>query len=202
MGGTVRLITNQPDPTAYHASVESILSGTDGGSFNHDVNIMVNMPLVEDKLAFRIIGAENYTSGWIDRVVSYPFPVVTDNGTLRGDVQDAPIQAQYPGSNAYQAYAARATVLWQPTPNLSITPSFFYETSKQQGPNAYDSVSATDNAPGVGLAHYEVFNIAEPLTDEIKIVSVGFGPPAVRARGALRSAETGGEMDGGRRLGG
>ena len=33
MGGTVRLITNEPDPTDYHASAESILSGTDGGSF-------------------------------------------------------------------------------------------------------------------------------------------------------------------------
>jgi len=172
MGGTVRLITNQPDPTGFHASAESALSGTDGGSFNHNDNLMVNIPLVEDKLALRIVGSENYTSGWIDRVVPSPFPLVSANGSVRGDVQDAPVQAQYPGSNAYQLYAVRATLLWQPTPNLSITPSFFYETSKQNGPSAYDSVSATDSAPGGGMAHYEVFDIAEPLTDEIKIYSL------------------------------
>ena len=172
MGGTVRLITNQPDPTGYHASAESVLSGTDGGSFNHTDNFMVNTPLVEDKLALRIVGSENYTSGWIDRIVSNPFPLVSDNGSVRGDVQDAPIEAQYPGSNAYQLYGVRASLLWRPTPNLSITPSFFYETSKQQGPSAYDSVSATDSAPGGGMAHYEVFDIAEPLTDEIKIYSL------------------------------
>ena len=172
MGGTVRLITNQPDPTGFHASAESTLSGTDGGSFNHDDNFMVNVPLVEDKLGLRIVGTENYTSGWIDRIVPDPFPLVQDNGTVRGDVAAAPIESQYPGSNAYQLYATRVTLLWQPTPNLSITPAFFYETSKQNGPSAYDSVSATDAAPGAGLAHYEVFDIAEPLSDAITAYSL------------------------------
>src|ERR1700761_8090931 len=101
MGGTVRLITNQPDPTGYHASAETTLSGTEGGSFNHVNNIMVNIPLVEDKLPLRIVGSENYTSGWIDRIVAFPFPLVSGGGTVRGDVQDAPIEKQYPGSNAY-----------------------------------------------------------------------------------------------------
>jgi outer membrane receptor protein involved in Fe transport len=172
MGGTVRLITNQPDPTGYHASGETVLSGTEGGSFNHAENLMINLPLAQDKLALRIVGTENYTSGWIDRIVPADFPLVSDNGTMRGDVAASPIAEQYPRSNAYQLYAVRASLLWRPTPDLSITPAFFYETSKQNGPSAYDSVSATDNNPGAGLAHYEVFDIAEPLTDEIKIYSL------------------------------
>jgi outer membrane receptor protein involved in Fe transport len=172
MGGTVRLITNQPDPSGYHASAETTLSGTEGGSFNHDENFMVNIPLVPDKLALRIVGTENYTSGWIDRIVADPFPLVSPTGTVRGDVAAAPIEAQYPGSNAYQLYGARVSLLWQPTPNLSITPGFFYETSTQNGPSAYDSVSATNSAPGGGLAHYQPFDIAEPLTDQIRIYSL------------------------------
>jgi outer membrane receptor protein involved in Fe transport len=40
MGGTVRLITNQPDLKEFHASVQSILSGTDGGNFNHNDNFI------------------------------------------------------------------------------------------------------------------------------------------------------------------
>jgi iron complex outermembrane recepter protein len=174
MGGTVRLLTNQPDPTAYHVSAESILSGTEGGSFNHDDNIMANIPLVEDKLALRIVGTENYTSGWIDRVVpeTGTFPLVTDGGTMRGNVGAAPIAEQFPGSNAYQIYAVRASLLWAPTDNLTITPAFFYETSYQNGPSAYDSTSATNANPGAGLAHFEVFNIAEPLTDELTAYSL------------------------------
>jgi outer membrane receptor protein involved in Fe transport len=172
MGGTVRLITNQPDPTAFHASAESILSGTDGGGFNHDNNVMVNMPLVSDKLALRLVGTENYTSGWIDRIVAGNFPQVDSTGTVRGNVAAAPIEKQYPGSNDYQLYAARATLLWQVTPNLTITPSFFYESSRQNGVSAYDSVSATNQAPGAGLAHYQPFDIAEPLTDRFAAYSL------------------------------
>ena len=172
MGGTVRLITNQPDLTGFHASAESTLSGTEGGSFNHNDNVMVNIPLVEDKLALRVVGSENYTSGWIDRVVAYPFPSVDSTGTIRGDAAAAPAVKQYPGSNAYQLYATRVSLLFQPTPDLTVTPSFFYETSKQNGPSSYDSVSATDSAQGGGLAHYQPFAIAEPLTDKLAAYSL------------------------------
>src|SRR5580700_7261624 len=44
MGGTVRLITNQPNPSAFDASAEVMASGTDGGGFNHKDNLMVNLP--------------------------------------------------------------------------------------------------------------------------------------------------------------
>jgi outer membrane receptor protein involved in Fe transport len=172
MGGTVRLITNQPDPTGYHVSGESVLSGTDGGSLNHKVNFMANLPLIDDKLALRVVGSEDFTSGWIDRIVASPFPLVDPTGTIRGNVGAAPIQSQYSGSNAYQLYATRISLLYRPTPNLTITPSFIYESSRQNGPSAYDSVSAVNAAPGAGLAHYMPFNIPEPLTDIFRAYSL------------------------------
>jgi outer membrane receptor protein involved in Fe transport len=172
MGGTVRLIMNQPDPSGYHASAETTLSGTEGGSFNHKDNVMANLPLVQDKLALRIVASENYTSGWIDRVVASPFPLVDSTGTIRGNVAAAPVTKQYPGSNAYQVYSTRVSLLWKPTADLTITPAFFYESSKQNGISAYDSVSATNQSPGAGLAHYQPFDIAEPLTDSFTAYSL------------------------------
>ena len=169
MGGTVRLITNQPDTSSFQASAQSTLSGTDGGGLNHTENGMLNIPLT-DNLALRLVGTENFTSGWIDRIVANPFPVVSYDPVTtiatRGDVRDAPVQAQYPGSNAYELYSTRASILWTPLANLTVTPSFFYETSKQNGANAYDS------APNIKNAHYQPFDIAEPLTDEIAIASL------------------------------
>ena len=93
MGGTVRLITNQPNLTQFQSTAQSVLSGTDGGGFNHKDNLMVNLPLIDDTLALRLVGTEDYTSGWIDRIVADPFPLVGGDpeGTVRGDVQDAPI---------------------------------------------------------------------------------------------------------------
>ncbi len=167
MGGTVRLISNQPNLSEFQSSAQSVLSGTDGGGFNHKDSLMVNLPLSSDTLALRVAGTENYTSGWIDRIVADPFPLAVGNpvGTVRGDVRDAPIVAQYPGSNAYQTYAARVTLLWKPTENISVTPSYFHTTSTQNGISAYDSDPGT-------LAHYQPFDIAEPLTDSLTAFSL------------------------------
>jgi outer membrane receptor protein involved in Fe transport len=167
MGGTVRLITNQPNVSQFQSTAQSVLSGTDGGGFNHKDNLMVNLPLIDNTLAVRLVGSEDYTSGWIDRIVVDPFPLPggTPVGNVRGDVLDAPVSKEYPGSNAYQIYAARATVLWKPADNISVTPSFFHETSTQNGISAYDSDPGT-------LAHYQPFDIAEPLTDSLTTYSL------------------------------
>jgi iron complex outermembrane receptor protein len=175
MGGTVRLITNQPNLSQFQSTAQSVLSGTEGGSFNHNDNLMVNLPLINDTLALRVVASENYTSGWIDRIVADPFPLAGGNpdGNVRGDVLDAPVEKQYPGSNAYQIYAQRATLLWQPMESLSVTPSFFHEGSTQNGISAYDSDPGT-------MAHYQPFDIAEPLTDSLTAYSlnVNYSLPA------------------------
>jgi len=167
MGGTVRLISNQPVLTEFQGSARSVLSGTDGGGFNHKDSLMVNLPLIDDRLALRVAGTENYTSGWIDRIVADPFPLAGGSpaGTVRGDVESAPIVKQYPGSNAYQTYAARVTLLWKPTDNLSVTPGYFHTTSMQNGISAYDSDPGTQ-------AHYQPFDIAEPLMDSLTAYSL------------------------------
>ncbi len=189
MGGTVRLITNQPELTRFHMSAQSILSGTEGGGFNHANNVMVNIPLVPDELALRLVGSETYTSGWIDRIVASPFPLPSVNGATRGDVQDAPVEKRYSGVNDAQAYAVRATLRWEPTDALTITPSFFYQTSKQHGISAYDSDPGT-------LAHYQPFDIAEPLTDRITAFNLnltysfdGFDVTSSTARWNRRSTQ-------------
>ena len=181
MGGTVRLITNQPDPSGFDATAEGMLSATDGGAgLNHKENAMVNIALA-DTLALRIVGTEDHTSGWIDRIVIAPsdFPQATPignaegvDGTTRGAVQSAPIASRYPGSNANLMYGLRVSALWQPMASLSITPAFFYETSRQNGPNAYDSVSNGIGIPGFGEAHYQPFDQAEPLKDRIAVYSL------------------------------
>jgi|HubBroStandDraft_1064217.scaffolds.fasta_scaffold34430_1 iron complex outermembrane receptor protein len=159
MGGTFKLIFNQPDLTQFQGSAQSTLSGTEGGGFNHNDNIMLNIPVVQDKLAIRIVATEAYTSGWIDRIVETPFPLVSANGAVRGDVLDGPDQQQYPQSNADQYDTLRGIILWKPTKRLTITASGDYMGDNQTG------ISAFDQFPG-NLAHYEVFNIPEPKTDK------------------------------------
>lgn len=162
MGGAVKLTTVAPDPSELNGSIQAILSGTRGGGFNHTENFMLNVPLVQDTLALRIVGTQAYTSGWIDRIVANPFPVATDGGATRGTVQDAPVEASHKNSNADQQYNLRMSLLWTLTPQLTITPGIYDFTSYQAGISAYDST------PGKEV-HYQPFDIAEPMTDRIRI---------------------------------
>lgn len=164
MGGTVRLIANTPDARAFAMSAQTTLSGTEGGGFNHAVNGMVNIPLVQDQLALRVVGTENHTSGWIDRVVAGDYPTGSPNGAVRGDVANAPVEQRYKGVNRNQLYGFRASLLWQASDNLSITPMVMVQRNRQDGVSAYDSDPGTQ-------AHYQPFDIAEPATDRIFIAS-------------------------------
>lgn len=165
MGGSVRLITAPPDTSGFSASVQSILSGTEGGGLNHTNNVMLNNVLVPDTLALRFVASEAHTSGWIDRVVSNAFPVVSNNGATRGDVLAAPVSAVHAQSNAAQQYNLRLNLLWKATPQLTVSPGLYYFTSRQDGISAYDSTPGTQ-------AHYQPFDIAEPMTDRITIGTV------------------------------
>ena len=116
MGGTIKLVTNQPDPHAFAANVEVIGSGTTGGGgFNHTENVMLNIPLMQDVVALRLVGTDKYIDGWIDRKVLNPFPVEVNNSTARGDVAGAPVAQDIRHSNTERLQAGRATLLIQPT---------------------------------------------------------------------------------------
>jgi iron complex outermembrane receptor protein len=165
MGGTVKLLTNQPNLADFQASGESILSGTKGGSFNYNDSGMLNLPLVDGKLALRIVGTEFYNSGWITRIVANPFPLPSPNGEFRGNVAAAPIQSEYPNSNWEQLSGARVTLLWKPTDEFTISPAFMYQYMYAAGVSAFDSTPGTET-------HYEPFNVPEPMDDRIDIYSL------------------------------
>src|SRR5580658_3286874 len=56
MGGTIRMITNQPELNTTELSSQLRGSGTDGGGGNSAVNVMGNLPLVTGTLALRVVG--------------------------------------------------------------------------------------------------------------------------------------------------
>src|SRR5581483_4042962 len=100
MGGTIKLVTNTPDPRQLGANVELIGSGTDVGGFNHTENGMLNLPLVQDYAAVRLVLTDKHISGWIDRDVLFPFPTEVDNSTQRGNVAAAPGVQRFSESNS------------------------------------------------------------------------------------------------------
>jgi outer membrane receptor protein involved in Fe transport len=169
MGGTIKLIPNAPDVTAFASSVQTIFSDTDGGGFNHDENAMVNLPFAAGTAALRIVGSAAHESGWLDRIViaNGDFPLETGNNTVRGNVLAAPVAATYRGVNDEDLKGVRVSLLWRPTDRLSLTPSFFYQDISQNGPNYIDSDPGTN-------AHYQPFDVSEPFSDQFRLSSLRF----------------------------
>jgi len=64
--GTIRIITNKPDPTKFSASYD-VQFDTTRGDFGHVVEGYVNVPL-SDKVAIRLVGFEEGDPGYIDNV--------------------------------------------------------------------------------------------------------------------------------------
>ena len=82
MGGTVRLITRQPDLDEHSVSGHGILSTTRRGGANGTADGSVNIPLVTDVLGVRAFGFWDYQSGVFTRIPSANAPVqfpVKDN---------------------------------------------------------------------------------------------------------------------------
>jgi outer membrane receptor protein involved in Fe transport len=172
MGGTIRLITNQPDSRRLSVNAQTVFSDTDAGGFNRAENGAINLPLIEDKAALRIVYSDSHDAGWIDRVVLNPFPLPTNPdpncgpfyGCTRGNVLAAPVQAKYRNVNDLQTTGARATLLFQPTERLSIEPMVLYQHQSAGGLSTFDTVPGT-------LAHYQPLDQAEPISDNFFLYS-------------------------------
>ncbi len=66
--GTLRIITNKPDPTKFDAFADVTMNSVNGGDTGYDVAGMVNIPLIDGKLALRIVGFTAKEAGFIDNV--------------------------------------------------------------------------------------------------------------------------------------
>jgi iron complex outermembrane recepter protein len=142
MGGTVRIITAQPNVDALSGQVHSSGSYTEHGSWNELAEADVNVPL-SNTIAFRASGYYQFDSGWFDKYIG------PESGT--------PTQIERNvGSDLY--YGGQVALRFQPIPGLSITPRLMFQETDQDG-NPYATYY-----PG-NLIQREVFNIAEGGTD-------------------------------------
>ncbi len=108
MGGAIRIVTHQPDFEELEGRVAAKLSSTGDGGQNYEVNAMINVPLVENTLAARIVAYDTDDEGYIDNV-----------GLGVDDINDR------------QKSGVRAALRWDTTDDLSITASYLYEKAEQ-----------------------------------------------------------------------
>ncbi|MGD0491640.1 MAG: TonB-dependent receptor [Steroidobacteraceae bacterium] len=167
MGGTVRVLTNQPQLGTLEGSAQATGSDTEGGSGNGSANLMMNFP-ISDTLAARVVLSYLYRSGWIDNITVHPFPVTLGVPTF-GNLAAAPVTNVYHDANDETLYGGRTSLLYKPSEDFSILAEAFTQSLHTGGYDLLDG-TATDAGPAtVYDAHYEAFPIREGIRDDISI---------------------------------
>lgn len=151
MGGTVRLITNQPDASDLSGYLHLVGSSTEHGGDNGQVDGAINLPVVKDRLALRINAYDDYESGVFDRVASAGAP--TDYGTHSGVGS-----AHHDGGSI----AASLTLL---DDKLTLTPRYMFEDMREDG-HPYADITAGN------FTQYRLFNMDEPGSESWKLYSL------------------------------
>jgi iron complex outermembrane receptor protein len=110
LSGALRILTRSPNLNQFDASALVDLGHTpDGDGLRQRYNGMVNIPLVEDKLALRIVGFHRNEEGFIDNI-----------GLNREN------------SNTLKDSGGRAVLLWAPTERLRVKLLGSYEDSQPE----------------------------------------------------------------------
>jgi iron complex outermembrane receptor protein len=68
--GAIRYITNKPKLDQFEGKAEAQYGVTSGGDPNGSFNAVLNVPLVKDKLAVRVVFYDDHQGGYIDNVPS------------------------------------------------------------------------------------------------------------------------------------
>lgn len=143
--GTLRVITNKPDPSGFSASVRAGVHSVDDGGTGNTIEGHVNAP-IGDSAAIRIVGWSRNDAGWIDNVAG--------TRTFRGNEDTNPASQTYCGDpvdcsldditidnadrakkdyNTLDTVGARAALRIDLGDNWTVTPTLMYQKSESEG---------------------------------------------------------------------
>ena len=168
MGGTVRVLTNEPKLNTFEGSVQGTGSYTDGGGGNGSGDLMLNFPL-GDTMAVRLVLSDTHRSGWINNNTVQPFPISLPTTTLTGNPTTLPVTNVYRDANDLTLYGGRISLKYQPSDDFSILAFAMTNSLHLGGYDLFDG-TPTVQLPGIVYpAHYEAFPIREGVRDDISI---------------------------------
>jgi outer membrane receptor protein involved in Fe transport len=119
--GTIRYVTNKPDPSGYSSQVDVEVGTTKGGEESYDVSGHVNIPL-GDNFAIRAVGFYAREGGYVDNVPGLNLSGTSDNADV--------VEEDW---NDYEATGGRLAALWQISPQWDASLSFVSQYSDTNG---------------------------------------------------------------------
>jgi len=159
--GTLRVITNKPDPSGFSSSISLGANSVDQGGTGYTVEGYVNAP-IGDSAAIRLVGWSRNDAGWIDNVLgSRTFPGIEDPAicALAGlpcsadDITLTNTDKAKKDYNTLDTIGARVALQVDLNDNWTVTPTLMYQKSESEGAWADD---LSDFVPGdYAVTHFK-----------------------------------------------
>ena len=128
--GTIRIISNKPDPSGFKAGYDLDLNNVDHGGTGYDVEAFVNLPLTSTA-AVRLVGWDQHDAGYISNVhgtVTFPTSgAVFDNAAL--------VKKDY---NTVETTGGRAALKVELNDSWTIMPTVMGQVQRTDGDFAYN----------------------------------------------------------------
>ena len=140
VGGTVRLIHNEPDPTKTEFDVSTRVSHTtNAANPSEALDFIANLP-INDNMAFRSSGGYEKLAGFTDaRSVAElgpnAQPILANPGN---PVTSPPVFHSERGIDRSETWYARGALMWKPADGLKLTVSYQHQSDQSDG---YSQVS-------------------------------------------------------------
>lgn len=149
LGGAIRFITPTPSLTQSSFYGRSELSFTRGGAPSFDVGVAGGGPLIRDVLGIRLSVDERRDGGWIDRVQRYQ------------------LVPQERNANWIDTKTLRLALRYAPTPQLTITPSYYTQAVFTNDEGLY-----WEGLSNPGAGHFVDAVAPQPDSDRLHVGAV------------------------------
>lgn len=135
--GTLRIVTNKPNPSEFESFVDATLKTMDEGDGSYDISGMVNLPVVEDKFAIRLVGFSATEGGFIDNVLGQT-PGSENGGRTSINGTQFNTDAVADDWNETTIVGARIAAKWFVNENWDATFGIAYQDAESDAENTYD----------------------------------------------------------------
>jgi outer membrane receptor protein involved in Fe transport len=143
--GTLRIVTNKPDPTRFEAFADATVKGMSEGDNSFDFSGMVNIPLAEDTFAVRLVGFSATEGGFIDNVQGisgaeafYGKCTAADPGNGGGCASETNASVAEDDWNETSISGGRVSAKWFINDDWSATLGLATQSVESDAENTYD----------------------------------------------------------------
>ncbi|HVY85570.1 MAG TPA: TonB-dependent receptor, partial [Caulobacterales bacterium] len=137
LAGTVRIITNQPDPSHFSAAYTVEANAIDGGDPGGTLEGYVNVP-ISNRMAVRLVAWDEHKGGYIDNVPGTRTYPTCASGPNNGTCTISNAGIAHDNYNPVDTYGARAALRIELDDNWTVTPSIMAQDQRSKGVFGYD----------------------------------------------------------------